>query len=92
MSTAAEIEAKILQLVRERGPEKSVCPSEVARALCPDEAAWRALMTDVRAVAADLAESGRLRILQGGADVPDPRNPRGPVRLAVFPDAPRLTP
>lgn len=67
---------KILQLVAGR---KSICPSEVARALADD---WRPLMPDVRAAAAELAAEGRLVVTQRGKVV-DLATVRGPVRLAL---------
>ena len=59
----------------------TACPSEVARALEPDnEAAWRALMGPVRAAAARLAAAGELVVTQAGTPV-DPGTATGPVRL-----------
>ncbi|WP_353248622.1 DUF3253 domain-containing protein [Salinisphaera sp. T31B1] len=77
------IETAILAAVAERGSGKTVCPSEVARALAaPKEAsdAWRDLMPAVRAVAADLCADGRLTVTQRGEPV-DARRVRGPIRL-----------
>jgi len=73
----ARIAAAILELTAARGPDRTICPSEVARALADD---WRALMPAVRAVAADLAEQGQVVVTQKGRRV-DPRTARGPVRL-----------
>ncbi|MFN3822464.1 MAG: DUF3253 domain-containing protein [Pseudorhodobacter sp.] len=70
------IRAAILDHALRRAP-KTLCPSEVARALSPD---WRPLMPHVRAVAAGMAE---VEILQKGAPVPDPAACRGPVRLRL---------
>lgn len=74
-----DIEAKIVELLIRRGPGKSICPSEVARALADD---WRALMPDVRTVASKMTAEGRLVITQQGRAV-DPRTARGPIRLAL---------
>jgi hypothetical protein len=71
--------AAILAAVAARGPGKSVCPSEIARALAPD---WRSLMPAVRATAARLAAAGLLRVTQKGATV-DALTARGPIRLAA---------
>ncbi|MEO1329866.1 MAG: DUF3253 domain-containing protein [Pseudomonadota bacterium] len=76
------IAAEILALVAARGPGKSICPSEAARALDPDD--WRRLMGAVRAEAAALARSGRLTILRKGRPI-DPDAMRGVVRLALPP-------
>ena len=70
------------RLCAARGPEKSICPSEVARALTKDPVEWRALMPAVRSVAAALQKRGEIRILQRGQDV-DPETARGAVRLAL---------
>jgi hypothetical protein len=70
------------RLLRARAPTSTICPSDVARALAPgDEPAWRALMPEVRRVAAALVREGRLRATRGGVDV-DALAPGGPIRLA----------
>lgn len=73
----AEIEALILALTADRGPGKSICPSEVARALRPD---WQALMTTVRRVACRLATSGQIEILRKGQPI-SPADVKGVIRL-----------
>ncbi len=69
------IAAVLMRLAEARGPNKSFCPSEVARILSED---WRLLMPDVRRVAADLA----LIATQKGTRV-DPLTARGPIRLRI---------
>ncbi len=59
----SRIDAEIIALTAARGPEKSICPSEVARALHPD---WRPFMTPVRERAAWLARAGQIDILRKG--------------------------
>ena len=76
-----DIEAAILALLQARAESASICPSEVARALAPDEAGWRALMPAVRRVAAAMASAQRLRVTARGVDV-DALAARGPIRLA----------
>jgi hypothetical protein len=73
---SARIRAAILDLALRRGREKSLCPSEVAKALAAD---WRPLMPDVRAVAAGMPE---IVATQGGREV-DPVTARGPIRLRL---------
>ena len=69
----------IVTMVRERGPSKSICPSDAARAVGGDD--WRDLMDDARAAARDLARDGEVEITQGG-DVVDPDATwRGPIRI-----------
>ena len=59
----ADIEATILTLTAQRGPAKSICPSEVARALRPN---WQSLLSEVRRVAFRLAAAGQIDILRKG--------------------------
>jgi hypothetical protein len=80
----ARIRGEILRLTGDRGEGKSVCPSEVARALAGN---WRPLMGPVREEAARLAGEGRIAVLQRGEPV-DPSSARGPVRLARAPRRP----
>jgi hypothetical protein len=70
------IRAAILDRALQRGREKSICPSEVAKALSED---WRPLMPEVRAVAAAMPE---IMATQGGVEV-DPMTARGPIRLRL---------
>ncbi|MGL4573516.1 MAG: DUF3253 domain-containing protein [Burkholderiaceae bacterium] len=74
----------IFALLSERQPLASICPSEVARALAQPEAGWRPLMPHVRAVAAQLAQSGQLQVTQGDHPV-DAASARGPIRLRLPP-------
>lgn len=82
MASEAEIEETMLRLVTERGPGKTCCPSEVARALGgshPDN--WGPLMQPVRRVAVRLTKAGQLQILRKGKPVADPDDFRGIYRL-----------
>jgi len=72
-----QIRRTILALCDERAP-KTICPSEVSRALRPDD--WRPLMEEVRRVAAQLQSEGLILATQGGRPV-DPLDARGPIRL-----------
>ena len=56
------IAASIMALITRRGPEKSICPSEVARALFPSD--WRLHMQAVRDEAWALAAQHRLVVTQ----------------------------
>jgi hypothetical protein len=82
-ATPAEIEALILALTAARGPGKSICPSEVARALRPD---WQTLLTAVRRAASRLALAGQVEILRKGQPV-DPNGVKGVIRLRQAPAA-----
>ena len=70
-----EIAGALMELARRRGPDRTFCPSEAARALAVD---WRPLMPRVRAVAATLP----LLATQKGRPV-DPVGARGPIRLGL---------
>jgi hypothetical protein len=72
----------MLALLSKRQPGRSICPSDVARHLAKDQAAWRALMPAVRAVAAQLAREGKLVATQKDAVV-DVQQARGPIRLRL---------
>ena len=72
----------ILSLCGERGAAKSVCPSDVARALAESDDAWRALMPEIRRVAGRLAAQGRIVVTQRGTVV-DAESARGAIRLSI---------
>lgn len=74
----ADIRETIAELLARRDPGKTICPSEVARALGGDE--WRDLMEPVRAVAGELAARGDVVVTQKGQPV-DIATARGPVRI-----------
>lgn len=74
---SAGLRDAILNLALQRGRGKSLCPSEVAKALEPED--WQALMPEVRAVAATMSE---IMATQSGVEV-DPLTARGPIRLRL---------
>lgn len=77
------LRAAILQAAHERGAGRSVCPSEVARALAGlDEKAWRLLMKPIRAVAVAMADDGEIRLTRKGKPV-DPRAFKGIYRITL---------
>jgi hypothetical protein len=76
----ARIRETIDALLDARREGATICPSDAARALRP-EGDWRALMDDVRRVAAAETDAGRLEIRQKGQRV-DLGSVRGPIRLA----------
>lgn len=80
MSATDELADVILNLLRARGAGKTICPSEAARAYAPED--WRRHMPAVRRAAFDLADAGRIVILQRGRMV-DGRSAKGPIRLAL---------
>lgn len=71
----------ILALLRQRDEGKTICPSDVARALAGDRN-FRPLMDPVRAAAAELAADGVIEVTQGGRRV-EIEDARGPIRLGL---------
>ncbi|MEM1040122.1 MAG: DUF3253 domain-containing protein [Pseudomonadota bacterium] len=70
-------------MVAERGAGKSICPSEVARAMAGhNEKDWRLLMKPIRAAAVALANEGAIAITRKGKPV-DPSAFKGVYRLTV---------
>lgn len=74
------IRETILQMASERGAAKSTCPSEIARALFPED--WRRHMAEVRDEAIDLHKQGRVLITQKGLPM-DVDHIKGPVRIKI---------
>lgn len=73
-----EIRIAILAALDRRGLTKTVCPSEIARELWPDD--WQPRMDDVRSVASSLKKCGLLEITQKSSIV-DIAVASGPIRL-----------
>ena len=74
------LERTILDLLKSRTIESSICPSEVARVVAPET--WRDLMETTRRAASRLVAAGSVEIIQGGRVV-DPSTARGPIRIRV---------
>lgn len=76
-----DIVRTMLDLVTERGPGKTICPSEVARALGgPHPDGWGPLMNPIRRAAVALMKEGRVLIRRKGRPV-DPDDFRGVYRI-----------
>ncbi len=87
MPSPEEIEATLLELANARGPDRTLDPAEVARALGGDHPdGWGPLMQPVRRAAVRLMKQGRVVITRKGRPV-DPDDFRGTYRLAM-PSAP----
>ena len=76
---ADRVADEIFRLLRERGPDKTICPSEVARGLAGD-GDFHLYMEPVRAAAKRLADDDRIRVTQRGREV-EIGEVRGPIRL-----------
>jgi hypothetical protein len=75
------LEQAIRDLLDQRAPTSSICPSDAARAVGgDDEDGWRPLMDAARAAAGRLAAAGGGEVTQGG-EVVDVATARGPVRI-----------
>jgi len=72
------LERVILGLLGKRSTGSTICPSEAARAVEPEE--WRDLMEDARRAARRLVHAGKVEITQKGRVV-DPGTFRGPIRI-----------
>jgi hypothetical protein len=72
------LERTIGELLDQRRPGASICPSDAARAV--DGESWRDLMPAARAAAGRLVEAGEVEVTQGG-EVVDVATTRGPVRI-----------
>ncbi|WP_415405236.1 DUF3253 domain-containing protein [Tateyamaria sp. SN3-11] len=79
MMDDAQIRAAILDAVHARGAGKTICPSEVARALRDD---WRDLMQDIRRIGQILADEGQLAVTQRRQTV-DATRAKGPIRFGL---------
>lgn len=76
--TDLALEAAIVELLAQRRLGATICPSEAARLVAPDD--WRPLMEPARAAARRLVASGRVEITQRGRVV-DPSTAKGPIRI-----------
>jgi hypothetical protein len=79
----AQARRKILELLEQRDPGKTICPSDAARALGGD-VGFPPLMDVVRAAARDLVSDGRIEVTQHGEPV-DLDRAKGPIRLRAVP-------
>jgi hypothetical protein len=73
----------MMELATERGTDKTICPSEVARSLAgghPDH--WGPLMIPVRRVAVRLAHEGKVVIYRKGKPV-SPDDFKGVYRIGL---------
>jgi hypothetical protein len=82
--TDHDLELTLLALLAERGPGKSICPSEVPRKLLGEAGPWRSHLKRVRSLATRLAGSGRIVVLRHGRPATGEQI-RGVVRLAQGP-------
>jgi hypothetical protein len=77
-SVDRSLEEAILELLDQRAPGKTICPSDAARRVAPE--AWRPLMEQTRAAAGRLVASGKIVVTQQG-QVVDLSRAKGAIRL-----------
>lgn len=75
------IAATILELSAKRGKDKTICPSEVARILWPED--WRNYMEKIRKTAFALRDEGKVVITQKGNEVSG-NEVAGPIRIRIL--------
>lgn len=80
MQVQRDITPTILSTAESRGPDKSTCPSEIARMLFPGD--WRKHMKEVVDVAIELHNQGKVAITQKGIPI-DVDHIRGPIRIKI---------
>ncbi|GGE46594.1 hypothetical protein GCM10007276_24740 [Agaricicola taiwanensis] len=81
------VEDVILRLTRERGPGKTICPTEAARALAAEGEDFRRHLPKVRAAAIRLMQQKRLMITRKGKPLDTPEF-KGVYRLGMPDEAP----
>ena len=86
-SARERVEAAILTLAARRAPDRTICPSDAARAVGGED--WRSHMDTARAVARSLAEGGVVEILQKGERLDPTATWRGPIRIRAVTSADR---
>ena len=90
-----ELERMILDTLRERDPESSICPSEIARRSADQQGReeWRSLLEPVRRAGRRLAAVGAILVSRNGVTV-DAATASGPIRYRLHretgPHAPEL--
>jgi hypothetical protein len=82
-STRGRLGAAIVALTTHRSPDRTICPSDAARAVGGES--WRSLMAEARDAARALAAEGRVEIIQRGERLDPTREWRGPVRIRALP-------
>ena len=75
----SDFKKSILELLEQRGRDKTICPSEVLPLELKKD---KTMMELVRASAKFLALEDKINITQGGKPV-DPNNFKGPIRLRL---------
>ncbi len=82
--TSDPAEKAILSLLTGKDAQKSISPTDAARALAgnPPGVAWRGSLSPIRLAAQRLAKAGVIELLRKGKPVP-PAEARGVIRLRL---------
>ncbi|QQL50485.1 DUF3253 domain-containing protein [Mucilaginibacter ginkgonis] len=80
MRNQDQISNTIVSMATERGVDKTICPSDVVRALFYKD--WRRYMPEVRAAAIELQHAGKVVITQKGEMI-DTDHIKGPIRIRI---------
>jgi hypothetical protein len=75
-----QLSSAIMLLLGKRQNGATICPSEAAQLISPDD--WRDLMEPARRAARRLMNDGRVEITQRGKPI-DPSTARGPIRIRL---------
>ena len=75
------VEAAILALAGHRAPDRSICPSDAARAVGGDT--WRPLVPIAQQAARDLARAGDVIVTQRGEPLDPSQAWKGPIRIRL---------
>jgi hypothetical protein len=73
------LEAVVMTLSRHRSPDRTICPSDAARAVGRE--GWRALLDPVRDVVRNLGQRGEVEVLQKRQVISLDQPWRGPIRV-----------
>lgn len=76
-----EIRNRILTFTKKKGPDRSICPSEVTRDLFTD--VWKNHLDDVKHVAGELQNENLIKVTQNGRDIRIDEA-SGPIRLSIL--------
>lgn len=66
MPDTEKIRKTILELIEAVGPEKTISPTDAAKAMEPEEDKWRRLLKPVRREAFNLAREGQISVRRKG--------------------------
>lgn len=81
MTEARQIRATVISLLEKRDAGKTICPSEVSRAVFGTPGGnKKEFMDRTRAIVAEMADEGLLEVCQKGKVV-DIKTAKGPIRL-----------